>query len=72
MDSKPEESQYPVDEGSSDHKARVKRTPNDTPKGIPTLRVKPVPELVKTFLSQVQSRSVIEIGIEFVDHALVS
>lgn len=71
MNCKPEKPNGPVKEGSCDHETRVKSAADDTAQWIPTLRIKPVPELVESLLGEEEGDPVIEVRIEFVDHALV-
>lgn len=72
MDCKSQESQSPIYDGGSDHKTRIESAADDASKRVPALTVEPVPELVKSLLGQEQSGPVIEVGIKFVDHGLIS
>lgn len=67
----PEEPNCPVHEGSGNHEARVKRAADDPTERVPTLGIKPVPELIEALLGEEEGGPVIEVGIELVDHALV-
>lgn len=72
MDGETEESESPVDEGGGDHEARVEGPANDPTQRVPALRIEPVPEVVESLVSQEECSTVIEIGIELVDHGLVA
>lgn len=72
MDGEAEESERPVDDGGGDHEARVEGPTDDAAKRVPALGVEPVPELVEALLGEEESGSVVEVGVEFVDHGLVA
>ena len=43
-----------------------------TPNRIPGHRVEPVPEFHESIMSEITCSSVVEPGVEFVDHALIA
>lgn len=72
MDGEPEESEGPVDDGGGDHKARVEGAAHDAAERVPALIVEPVPKLVEALLGEEEGGSIVEVGVELVDHALVA
>lgn len=72
MDGEAEEAEGPVDEGGGDHEARVESAADDATQRVPALGVEPVPEVVEAVLGEVEGSTVIEVGIELVDHGLVA
>lgn len=72
MDCEPEEFQAPVDDSGSDHQTRVESPTHDPTHRVPALGIEPVPELVETLLGKEERGAIVEVRVEFVDHALVS
>ncbi|KAI8021871.1 hypothetical protein LOK49_LG03G03142 [Camellia lanceoleosa] len=72
VDSEAEEVKRPVDKSDSDHKTRVMSAIDDATQRVPPLKVKLVPQLVKTLLGQEQSGPIIKVGIELMDHPLLA
>lgn len=62
----------PVNDRGSGHESWEDRTANVATNGIPGHRIKPVPKIHEAIMSQVASSSVVEPGIELVDHTFIS
>ena len=56
-----------IDGASCDHKAGVDGTTNDSSKRVPGSVIKPIVEIVKAFVCEVLSCTIIEIRIKFVN-----
>lgn len=72
VDEEAEEPQRPVDQSGGYHETGVKRAADDPTERVPGLGIEPVPELVEAFLREEERGSVVEIGIELVDHGFVA
>ena len=61
-----------VEDGGGDHEAGVDGAADDPAQRVPGPVVEPVVEGVETLVGQVLGRSVVEVGIELVNHGLVA
>ncbi|KAK8614333.1 hypothetical protein V6N13_122694 [Hibiscus sabdariffa] len=63
-----------INESDSQHEARIKGAADDSVSRVPTfvVELEPISEIVKPILGKVKSGTIIEIGVEFMDHGFVT